>query len=115
MHAFSLAVDWPSLAKASHLEEKMIYAYAKITVTNPEALAQYRDVAGAALDKHGGKVAAASGEFTVLEGAPDVPNVAALLSFPDKEAAMSWVSDPEIADVHELRRSGGKSEILLLE
>jgi uncharacterized protein (DUF1330 family) len=92
----------------------MIYAIAKMKVTNPEALAQYRDVAGAALEKHGGKVVSASGEFTVLEGAPAVPNMAALLSFPDKEAAMAWINDPEIADVHDLRRSGGKSEILLL-
>ena len=92
----------------------MIYAIAKMTVTNPEALTQYRDVAGAALEKHGGKVAAASGEFTALEGAPDMPNMAALLSFPDKEAAMNWINDPEIADVHALRRSGGVSDILLL-
>jgi len=92
----------------------MIYAYAKLTVTNSEALAQYRDVAGAALEKHGGKAVAAAGEFTVLEGTPDVPNIAALLSFPDKEAALAWINDPEISDVHDLRRSGGKSEILLL-
>lgn len=92
----------------------MIYAYAEITVTNPEALAEYRDVAGAALAKHGGKVESASREFTTLDGAPVAPNVAALLSFPDKAAAVAWSEDPELADVHALRRSAGGSNILLL-
>ena len=92
----------------------MIYAIAKMTVTNPEALAQYRDVAGAALAKHGGKAESATGEFTKLDGTPDIPSMAALLSFPDKDAALAWANDPEIADVHDLRRSAGASDILLL-
>lgn len=92
----------------------MIYAFAKLTVTNPDAMAQYREVAGAALAKHGGKVESASGAFTVLDGAPDIPNVAALLSFPNKESAVAWSTDPDLADVHALRRSAGGSDILLL-
>lgn len=92
----------------------MIYAYAKLTVTNPDALAQYREVAADALAKHGGKVESAAAECTVLDGAPDVPDIAALLSFPDKAAATAWASDPELADVHALRRSAGGSDILLI-
>ncbi len=92
----------------------MIYAYAKLTVTNPSALAEYRDVAGAALAKHGGKVEGASKEFTALDGAPDTPDVAALLSFPDKASAVAWAKDPDLADVHALRRSAGASDIFLL-
>jgi len=92
----------------------MIFAYAKLTVTNPAALAQYREVAGAALAKHGGKVESASGELSVLDGAPDMPDVAALLSFPDKSAAMAWAADPELSDIHALRRSAGGSDIILL-
>lgn len=92
----------------------MIYAYVKLTVTNPKALAEYRDVAGAALAKHGGKVESGAMEFTVLDGAPDMPNAAAVLSFPNKEAAIAWSNDPELADVHALRRSAGGSDILLL-
>ena len=92
----------------------MIYAYAKLTVTNPQALTEYRDVAGAALAKHGGKVEGSTREFTVLDGSPDMPNVAALLSFPDKNAAIAWSKDPDLADVHALRQSAGGSDILLL-
>jgi len=92
----------------------MIYAYAKLTVSNPQALNAYRDVAGAALAKHGGKVESASADLTPIDGTPDVPNVAALLSFPDKPAALAWASDPDLEDVHALRRSAGTSEILLI-
>jgi uncharacterized protein (DUF1330 family) len=92
----------------------MIYAYAKLTVSSSQALAHYRDVAGPALAKHGGKVESAAKEFTVLDGSPDAPNVAALLSFPDKAAALAWATDPELEDVHALRRSAGASDILLL-
>ena len=92
----------------------MIYAYAQLNVTNPDALNAYRDVAGAALAKHGGKVESASKDFTVLDGVPELPNTAALLSFPDRESAIAWSKDPDLADVHALRRSAGGSDIVLL-
>lgn len=92
----------------------MIYAYVKLTVTNPNAMAQYREVATAALTKHGGKVEASAREFTTLDGTPEAPDAAALLSFPDKTSALAWANDPELADVHALRRSAGGSDILLL-
>ena len=92
----------------------MIYAYAKLTVTNPAALDDYRSVAGDALAKHGGKVEHATQETTALDGAPDIPQVAALLSFPDKDAALAWANDPDLKSIHDLRRSAGASDILLL-
>jgi uncharacterized protein (DUF1330 family) len=92
----------------------MIYAYAKLTVINLDALAEYRDKAGAALALHGGSVAAATKEASVLDGAPDLPDVAALLSFPDKASALAWINDPSLADIHSLRRKAGASDIVLL-
>lgn len=92
----------------------MIYAYAKLTVTNPEALMAYRDKASEALARHGGKVESAVKEFTVLDGTPDQPDTAALLSFPTRDAALAWANDPDLADIHALRRSAGGSDILLL-
>ncbi|MCK0122530.1 hypothetical protein MWU61_18395, partial [Loktanella sp. F6476L] len=35
-------------------------------------------------------------------------------SIPDKDAAIAWSTDPELADVHALRRGAGASDILLL-
>jgi uncharacterized protein (DUF1330 family) len=92
----------------------MIYAYAKLTITNPDALVQYRDVAGPALAKHGGKVESTARDCSVLDGTLDMPNVAALLSFPDKDAALALANDPELEAVHALRRNAGGSDIHLL-
>ena len=87
----------------------MIYAYAKLTVSNPAALSEYREKAGAALARHGGKVEHATAETTALDGSPDLPDVAALLSFPDRAAAIAWINDETLTDVHALRRSAGAS------
>lgn len=92
----------------------MIYAYAKLTVNNPGALSAYREKADAALARHGGKVEHATADTTALDGAPDLPDVAALLSFPDKAAALAWAGDPELGAIHDLRRSAGASDIVLL-
>ncbi len=92
----------------------MIYAYASLTITNPAALAEYREKAGAALALHGGKIEAATADARAIDGNPVVPDAAALLSFPDKDAALAWVNDPSLADLHALRRSAGASDIVLL-
>ena len=92
----------------------MVYAYAHITVINPESLAEYATRAADALAKHGGKVESGSKAFTALDGAPIVPDVAAILSFPTTEAAIAWANDPELEDLHNLRRNAGTSDIILL-
>lgn len=92
----------------------MIYVVAKLDITNPQALTEYREVAGPALAKHGGKPVAGAGATTVLEGGASAPDTAAIFTFSDKESALAWINDPELADVHDLRRSAGTSDILLL-
>ena len=92
----------------------MIYAYASLTITNPEALAAYRERAGAALALYGGKIEVATTDAHAIDGAPSIPDAVALLSFPDKNAALGWINDPSLADVHALRRDAGASDIVLL-
>lgn len=92
----------------------MIYAYAKLTVTDPEKLEAYRPLAGEALARHGGKIEVATRDTVAIDGRPDLPDVAALLSFPDRDAALAWINDPDLADIHALRRGAGASDIVLL-
>lgn len=92
----------------------MIYAYAALTVTDPANLASYSEKAGEALAKHGGQIVAATTATSMLDGNPNRPDAAALISFPDKEAALAWAHDPALEEVHALRRSAGASDILLL-
>lgn len=85
-----------------------------ITVTDKEALGTYREKAPEALARHGGSVIAADPAPTVLETAGETPDIAALLSFPDAEAAQAWISDPELSEIHALRNKGGKSTIVVI-
>lgn len=90
------------------------HAIVTMTVTSPESLAQYRERAADALSRHGGAVLQASADLDLLEGGPDLPTLAAVLTFPERAAALAWINDPELAPVHALRRGGGHSTIVLL-
>ena len=92
----------------------MVHAFVNLTITNPDSLAQYRVKAADALARHNGAVVQASRDLTALEGSAEMPDLAALLSFPDVASAQAWIKDPDLADVHALRRGAGKSDIILL-
>ena len=89
------------------------HAIAMLRITDQDSLALYREQAGAALARHGGEVVQVSSEPKILEGAPVLPDIMALLRFPDRASAEAWRADPELADVHALRAGSGTSEILL--
>lgn len=91
----------------------MVYAYANIIVTNPESFAAYREKAGEALSRHGGKVAAASPQQTVLEGELET-GLGVILEFETSEGAKAWINDETLTDVHALRTGAGKSTITLI-
>lgn len=90
------------------------HAIVNLHITAPESLAAYREKAADALAKHGGAVLQASRELEVIEGDADLPDMAAILTFPDHAAGLAWINDPELADIHALRRGCGRSSIVLL-
>ena len=85
-----------------------------LKLENPESLASYREKASVALAKHGGSVVQASKELALLEGGMDLPDLAAVLSFPDQDAARAWRNDPDLQDLHALREGSGQSNLVLL-
>ena len=90
------------------------YVIVQLTPKNPELLEKYFAVGRAAVEKHGGAAIAGGPDRIVLEdngaGAP----ASVLLSFPTKDAAQAWIEDPELTDVHALRRNGANTTITLL-
>ncbi len=91
-----------------------VYATVSLTITSPEKLAAYREQAALALSKYGGAVLHASKELELLEGSTTLPNMLAILTFPDKQAAKGWMNDPELLEIHELRRGSGTATTILL-
>ena len=92
----------------------MVYALLYMKISTPSQLAAYREKAADALKKHGGHVLHATPESLVLEGPLSEPDLAGILAFPSKEAALAWHNDPALASLHALRRSAGESTIILL-
>ena len=92
----------------------MIYAVVEVTVTAPDTFAEYASQAGAALEKWGAKPVAMTTEPTRLDGEGPAPGRVVLLSFPDRDAAMGWINDPVLAEVHALRRASGDISTVLI-
>ncbi len=90
------------------------YAVAHLTVRDPAKFDVYRQKAGEALAKHGGRVAAVSAQPRRLEGGLETPGAIALLAFDEPGAAETWHADPELAELHELRRAGADISIFVI-
>ncbi len=91
------------------------YAVVYLNVRDADTFAAYREKAGEALAKHGGRVAAAAPKPIRLEGSLEAPGSMALLAFDTAEGAEAWHADPELATIHDLRRSGAEVSIFVLK
>ncbi|HIC80101.1 MAG TPA: DUF1330 domain-containing protein [Kiloniellaceae bacterium] len=91
------------------------YAVAYLNVRDPETFGRYREQAGEALAKHGGRVAVAVPKPIRLEGAMETPGTMVLLEFDSLEGAERWHADPDLADIHDLRRKGAEISIFVLK
>lgn len=90
------------------------YAIVTLTVEDADGFADYRAKAGPAMAKHKAEPLQVSNAPTLLEGTGDTPEVAVLLGFPDRDAALAWYNDPEVAEIHAKRRDSTNSRIVLL-
>ena len=90
------------------------YAIVTVTVDNPETFENYRAKAPEAMARHKAEAVAVSREAQVIEGKGPAPDVAVILSFPDRDHALAWINDPEFAHVHALREASGRSQVVLL-
>ena len=92
-----------------------VYVIAQVDIHNFETWQEYAKVGGGAVAKHGGRLFAQSAEPVVLEDTGAGVARAVILEFPDIGAAKAWIGDPELAEVHELRKAAAKTMILALE
>ncbi len=88
------------------------YVLAQLEVHDFETFKEYQTLADCAEAKHGGAAIAGGADSVTIEGG--IQGVSVLLKFPDREAAMAWFNDPELAATHALRNKASKSTITLL-
>jgi uncharacterized protein (DUF1330 family) len=90
------------------------YVIVDMLVTDPDAYARYRDLAGPAVARYGGRYVARGGATEVLEG-DRVPNRTVLLEFPDPDAARRWYDSPEYGEARAVRANAATGSFVLVE
>ena len=86
---------------------------AHVTVTDAEAYARYAELAGPAIEKHGGRFVARGGRFVQLEGRERPRNVVA--RFPSVEAAVECYNSPEYQEALSHARNASERELMVVE
>ena len=90
------------------------HAIVTLSIKDPDTLAAYREKAGAALAKYKAEPLDVSQEAQIIEGDVTAPDVTVILTFPDRDHALGWINDPELASTHALRQGAGTSNIILM-
>ena len=96
--------------------EKAMAAFivGEVFVTDDSFAEEYRPKVKALVEKHSGKFIS-GGNFEKLEGTRAAPDWFVIIKFPTSELAKAWYNDPDYAPVIELRDTGSRSEIMLVE
>lgn len=90
------------------------YLLARVNVTNPEKYEDYKALAPAAIEKHGGKYIARGGRTVTVEG-PEVKERMVLLEFPDVEAAEKFYNSPEYQAAKAKREGAAEGQFVIIE
>lgn len=90
------------------------YLVAQIDVRDPDAYEQYRPLAAASLEKHGGEYLVRGGEVTLVEGEGPLPRIV-ILKFPSKAKALAWYRSEDYAKALRIRLKAAASRSFLVE
>jgi uncharacterized protein (DUF1330 family) len=85
------------------------YWIGRVRVTDPESYRKYGELAGPAIEKHGGKFLARGGRTVTFEGEEYPRNV--VVEFPSVEAAETCYNSPEYQEA--LSHAKGAADRLL--
>lgn len=90
------------------------YYIAEIDVHDEAAYEEYRTLATAAIQAHGGEAIVRGGPRESLEGSEPAPRVV-VLRFASVEAARNWFHSPEYAEAHAIRARVATSRSFIVE
>ena len=90
------------------------YIIADIEITDPKAYEGYRPMAGAAVEKYGGKFLARGGKVESAEGGW-APKRLVILEFPSMEKLKAFYNSPEYQKAIKVRQSASKGRLVFVE
>ncbi|MDS9467778.1 DUF1330 domain-containing protein [Paracoccus sp. MBLB3053] len=92
-----------------------VFLIAEVQVTDdawiPDYAARVHDIAA----RHNGRYLSRSGNIETLEGDQTDETLIALIQFPNRDDAMSFVNDPEYAPFGKARQDGSVSHFRLID
>ena len=89
------------------------YVVARVTITDPQAYAEYAKDATEAIRKYGGRPLARGGAYEALEGEARARNV--ILEFESVEQAKRYYFSPEYQAAKEKRAGAAVAEFVVVE
>jgi uncharacterized protein (DUF1330 family) len=90
------------------------YAIGSLVIHNTDWQKEYGAKMPALVAKHGG-ILRARGPVQLLEGEAHLPGTTVVIEFPSAAQAHAWYDDPAHAPLKELRLSGAKFDLVLLD
>jgi uncharacterized protein (DUF1330 family) len=90
------------------------YLIANVSVTDPQAYAEYRAKVQATVEQYGGRFLIRGGTVHPLEGDPGIDRLV-VIEFPSLDATRRWYESPEYAPLLKLRIASSHSRVALAE
>jgi uncharacterized protein (DUF1330 family) len=90
------------------------YVIVEIEITDPVGYEEYKKLAGAAVEKYGGKYIVRGGKTEVLEGNWK-PKRIVVLEFPTMARAKEWLNSEEYREPRKMRHRTAKTNMLVVE
>lgn len=90
------------------------YIIVDIEITDPAGYEQYKNLAGATVEKYGGEYIVRGGNPENLESDWH-PKRIVILKFPDRERAKAWLNSAEYSEPRKMRHATAKSRMIVVD
>jgi len=90
------------------------YVIVEIDILDPAGYEEYKKVAGATVEKYGGKYIVRGGRTEVLEGDWQ-PKRIVVLKFESMQRAMEWLNCEEYREPRKMRHRTAKTNMIVVE
>jgi uncharacterized protein (DUF1330 family) len=90
------------------------YIIVDLEITDPLNYSEYKKLAGATVEKYGGRYLVRGGACETLEGDWQ-PKRIVVLEFDNSERAKAWLNSPEYSEPRKMRHRTAKTRMIVVE
>ncbi len=90
------------------------YVVVNVEIQDAAVFDEYKRLAPAIIQRHGGEYLVRAGNFIILEGDWQ-PSRLVVLRFPDVTSAQAFYNDPEYQTIKAIRQRGSRMDMVVVE